>query len=150
MAETENISGVIRDPVASPHRQRGRPRGAASVDGAVQSLDRALTLLDVLAAGDGIALSDLAKRAGLAPSSAYRLLQTLAAWLATGGSAGRTAAHLYCHRNTVLNRLRRVEALSGRSTERVDDLVAWSLALLARDLLPGSAPSLDGSARLDG
>jgi hypothetical protein len=78
------------------------------------------------------------------------LLQTLAAWLGTGGSAGRTAARLYCHRNTVLNRLRRVEALTGRSTERVDDLVAWSLALLARDLLPGSAPSHDGSARLDG
>lgn len=47
--------------------------------GAVQSLDRALSLLDVMAKGDGIALSDLSKRAGLAPSSAYRLLQTLAA-----------------------------------------------------------------------
>lgn len=45
----------------------------------MQSLDRALNLLDVLAKGDGISLSDLAQRAGLAPSSAYRLLQTLAA-----------------------------------------------------------------------
>ncbi|MGB8649747.1 MAG: helix-turn-helix domain-containing protein [Mycobacteriales bacterium] len=63
------------------------------------------------------------------------LLQTLRGWLDTGGSAGQTAARLYCHRNTVLNRLRRLEALTGRSSERVDDLVEWSLALLARDVL---------------
>jgi DNA-binding PucR family transcriptional regulator len=78
------------------------------------------------------------------------LLRTLAAWLDTGGSAGQTAAQLYCHRNTVLNRLRRVEALTGRSTERVDDLVFWSLALLARDLLPTSRPPGSASARLEG
>ena len=35
----------------------------------------------------------------------------------------------------MLNRLRRVEALTGRSLERVDHLVEWSLALLALDLL---------------
>ena len=64
------------------------------------------------------------------------LLQTLSTWLDTGGSAGQTATRLYCHRNTVLNRLRRVEGLTGRSLERVDHLVEWSLALLARDLLP--------------
>jgi hypothetical protein len=64
------------------------------------------------------------------------LLETLTAWLDSGGSAGRTAATLYCHRNTVLNRLRRLEALTGRSLERVDDLVACSLALLAREVLP--------------
>lgn len=45
----------------------------------MQSLDRALTLLGIMAQTDGIALSDLAAQAGLAPSSAYRLLQTLAA-----------------------------------------------------------------------
>ena len=47
--------------------------------GQVQALDRGLTLLALLAEGDGIALSELAHRAALAPSSAYRLLQTLAA-----------------------------------------------------------------------
>lgn len=67
------------------------------------------------------------------------LLETLAAWLATGGSASQAALRLYCHRNTVLNRLRRVEALTGGSLERVDDLVTWSLALQARRLLPGAA-----------
>lgn len=64
------------------------------------------------------------------------LLQTLRAWLETGGSAGQTAARLYCHRNTVLNRLRRLEGLTDRSLERVDHLVEWSLALLALDVLP--------------
>jgi len=64
------------------------------------------------------------------------LLDTLRTWLDTGGSAGQTAARLYCHRNTVLNRLRRVEGLTDRSLERVDHLVEWSLALLALDVLP--------------
>ena len=64
------------------------------------------------------------------------LLDTLRAWLDTGGSAGQTASRLYCHRNTVLNRLRRLEGLTGRSLERVDHLVEWSLALLALDVLP--------------
>ena len=64
------------------------------------------------------------------------LLDTLRTWLDTGGSAGQTAGRLYCHRNTVLNRLRRLEGLTGRSLERVDHLVEWSLALLALDVLP--------------
>ena len=64
------------------------------------------------------------------------LLDTLRTWLDTGGSAGQTATRLYCHRNTVLNRLRRVEGLTARSLERVDHLVEWSLALLALDVLP--------------
>lgn len=68
------------------------------------------------------------------------LLDTLRVWLATGGSAGETATRLYCHRNTVLNRLHRLEALTGRSLERADDLVEWSLALLALDVLPRPAP----------
>ena len=64
----------------TPHRQRGRPRATYAPEQAtVQALDRALSVLDILAEGDGIALSDLSQRAGLAPSSAYRLLQTLAA-----------------------------------------------------------------------
>ena len=64
------------------------------------------------------------------------LLDTLRTWLDTGGSAGQTAGRLTCHRNTVLNRLRRLEGLTDRSLERVDHLVEWSLALLALDVLP--------------
>ncbi len=43
------------------------------------------------------------------------LLETLEVWVASGGSATRTAERLPCHRNTVLNRVRRVADLTGLS-----------------------------------
>lgn len=62
-------------------RTRGRPpsvrQGQAS--SSVQSLDRALALLEVIAEADGLTLSDLAQRAGIPPSSAHRILATLQA-----------------------------------------------------------------------
>lgn len=39
------------------------------------------------------------------------LLETLSTWVRTGGSATRSAQILHCHRNTVLNRIHRVEEL---------------------------------------
>ncbi|MGB8945539.1 MAG: helix-turn-helix domain-containing protein, partial [Streptomyces sp.] len=73
----------------------------------------------------------------LDPADRDLLLDTLVVWLETDGSAQRAGARLYCHRNTVLNRLRRVEQLTGRSLTRVGDLVEISLALGARRLLGG-------------
>ncbi|MEO6206174.1 MAG: helix-turn-helix domain-containing protein [Mycobacteriales bacterium] len=67
------------------------------------------------------------------------LIDTLQAWLDCNGSAGQTAVRLYCHRNTVLNRLRRIESLSGRSLEDFDTLVEWRLALWARNLDPDAS-----------
>jgi DNA-binding IclR family transcriptional regulator len=49
----------------------------ASDDTPVRSVERALTLLGVAAHGDEMPLSELAKVAGLAPSTAHRLLTTL-------------------------------------------------------------------------
>lgn len=63
------------------------------------------------------------------------MLDTLTAWLACDGSAQRAAGRLYCHRNTVLNRLRRCEQLTGRSLTRPADVVELSLALAAHALL---------------
>jgi IclR family acetate operon transcriptional repressor len=65
---------------ATPHRQRGRPRAAGAADAAaVQSLDRALNLIEAMShKSEGLPLSELSRKTGLAPSSAYRLLQTLA------------------------------------------------------------------------
>ncbi|GJF27868.1 PucR family transcriptional regulator [Kitasatospora sp. NE20-6] len=63
------------------------------------------------------------------------LLSTLAVWLDSAGSAQRAGSRLYCHRNTVLNRLRRYEQLSGRSLNHPRDLVELSLALDAHRLL---------------
>ena len=57
------------------------------------------------------------------------LLDTLESWVAHDGSVSATARALFCHRNTVLNRLHRLASLTGRSVERPRDLVELSLAL---------------------
>ncbi|MCD0450431.1 helix-turn-helix domain-containing protein [Actinocorallia sp. API 0066] len=62
------------------------------------------------------------------------LLGTLACLLDCGGSIVRTAAALYCHRNTVFNRLRRIEALTGRSPDRPREALELALALDAHRL----------------
>ncbi|HHW34844.1 MAG TPA: helix-turn-helix domain-containing protein, partial [Paracoccus solventivorans] len=54
-------------------RPRGRPSGGGPAAGSAV-VDRALTLLEVLAAGDGATLSELGRRLGLAPSTTHRLL----------------------------------------------------------------------------
>ncbi len=59
-------------------RQRGRPRNAAMpAETGVQSLDRAFLLLDLVAAGNGLSLSEVAQAASLPPSTCYRILATL-------------------------------------------------------------------------
>lgn len=60
-------------------RQRGRPRLADGPrEGAsVQSLDRAIALLELVADGNGLTLTQVSAAAGLAPSTAYRMLATL-------------------------------------------------------------------------
>ncbi|WP_405603514.1 helix-turn-helix domain-containing protein [Streptomyces sp. NBC_01410] len=65
----------------------------------------------------------------LDPADRALLLETLDAWLECGGSAGRAATRLYCHRNTVFNRLRRLEQLTSRSLGRPRDLIEMTLAL---------------------
>ncbi|MFE6699483.1 PucR family transcriptional regulator [Streptomyces sp. NPDC057718] len=71
----------------------------------------------------------------LDPADRDVIVETLTAWLDTDGSAQRAGARLYCHRNTVLNRLRRFEQLTGRCLTRPRDAVEVSLALAARRLL---------------
>jgi len=51
----------------------------------------------------------------LEPAERGLLLQTFEVWMAAGGSASEAGRLLYCHRNTVRNRLARLEELSGRS-----------------------------------
>lgn len=80
--------------------------------------------------------------AHLEPADAEVLVDTLAAWMGCDGSARRAAKRLFCHRNTVLNRLHRYEQLTGRSLSRPADLVETALALTARRI--GQAPSGQG------
>lgn len=63
----------------SEKRQRGRPRsfnGPAEA-ASVQSLDRALRILAIVAEGSGLSLSEISAQSGLAASTAYRMLTTL-------------------------------------------------------------------------
>ncbi|TDD80099.1 PucR family transcriptional regulator [Actinomadura darangshiensis] len=59
------------------------------------------------------------------------LLTTLETWLECDGSAARAADRLFCHRNTVLNRLRKIEQLTGRTPANPGDLVELVLGLSA-------------------
>jgi hypothetical protein len=67
----------------------------------------------------------------LPPEERDSLLSTLTAWLDGEGSPRRAAELLGCHRNTVLNRLRRLEQLSDRLLTRPRDVVELALGLEA-------------------
>jgi IclR family acetate operon transcriptional repressor len=61
---------------------RGRPRSLKLVSepaSSVQAIDRGLGVLAIIAASDGLTLTDLSQRAGLAPSTAHRILASLEA-----------------------------------------------------------------------
>lgn len=61
------------------HRRAGRPPSGDSERGSTRTVDRALTLFDAVLDGGGpTGLSSLARAAGLSPSTASRLLETLA------------------------------------------------------------------------
>jgi IclR family transcriptional regulator, acetate operon repressor len=63
-------------------RRRGRPRAFNNPlpdGGSVQAIDRALATLAVIAESDGLTLTELAQQAGLAPSTAHRILASLEA-----------------------------------------------------------------------
>ncbi|QKV96597.1 helix-turn-helix domain-containing protein [Streptomyces sp. NA02950] len=85
--------------------------------------------------GSALAARMLGPVLALEPADRDVLLATLAVWLEADGSARRAGELLFCHRNTVLNRLRRYEQLTGRSLDRPRDVVELSLALSAHRLL---------------
>lgn len=62
-------------------RTRGRPKAfnANPEQTTVQALDRAIGILEVLAEGEGMSLTELAEASGQAPATVYRVLSTFAA-----------------------------------------------------------------------
>lgn len=62
------------------------------------------------------------------------LVDTLAALLRHDGSPTHAAAELYCHRNTVIYRLKQIEHLTGRSLSDPRDKLLLELALMARGI----------------
>ncbi len=59
------------------------------------------------------------------------LLETLAALLAHDGSPTHAAQALYCHRNTVIYRIKQIESITGRDLADAHDKFELSLGLLA-------------------
>lgn len=70
-----------KPPAEKTKRQRGRPRSFQDQSEAntIQSLDRALTILEHLAERDGSSLSELSDRADQSPTTVYRVLSTMQA-----------------------------------------------------------------------
>ena len=67
---------------------------------------------DVTAWAARVLLGDMV---GLPAEEGEMLLHTLNTWFTTGGNVNESGELLFCHRNTVRNRLRRIEELTGRS-----------------------------------
>ncbi|UYM03597.1 PucR family transcriptional regulator [Solicola gregarius] len=61
------------------------------------------------------------------------LLATLAALVAHNGSPTHAAEELYCHRNTVIYRMRQIAELTGRDLADPRERLLFSLALMAAD-----------------
>lgn len=64
------------------------------------------------------------------------LLDTLAALLASDGSPTHAAEQLFCHRNTVIYRLKQIEQLTGRRLADPRDKLLLNLATMAVRRLP--------------
>jgi PucR C-terminal helix-turn-helix domain/GGDEF-like domain len=64
------------------------------------------------------------------------LVDTLATWFTSGGSAARTAQKLYCHANTVRHRLHRIEQQTGRSLDDPNAVAELRVALETIRWLP--------------
>lgn len=70
-----------------------------------------------------------------------RLLEAVRAYCYGDGSVASTAAKLYCHRNTLLNRLARFRDLTARDVRSPADAAVVLLALEACEQLAGEAAS---------
>ncbi|MGW4206164.1 helix-turn-helix domain-containing protein [Streptomyces sp. NPDC004726] len=126
-------------PVVDGLAQLGRARELAELAlGTCRSDGELAVIGDRISAGFVLSQPDLAgelraKVLGpvMALDAAERelLLTTLEVWLDCQGLAGRAGELLYCHRNTVLNRLRRLERLTGLHLDRPRDLVDLTLTL---------------------
>lgn len=124
--------------------QLGRARELAELALGMCGVDEGPALLDDhLSAGLMLARPDLAAQYAdtvlspvlvLPPNESTLLLETLETWLSCHGSTDRASEQLFCHRNTVLNRLHRLERLTGKRLDRPRDLVDLTLAVDARRL----------------
>lgn len=76
----------------------------------------------------------------LDPCTRGPLLDTLRVWVETGGSTRVTAQSLFCHRNTVINRLNRLNQILGYRISDTPIPIEVALAVRACDVGAGSHP----------
>jgi len=95
------------------------------------ALDMSASLKGLLSALGAVARYDL--------DNGTDLTQTLDTLLANNGSAAKTSARLFIHRNTLRQRLQRIEELIGQSPEHFED---WAVAGLAARIIRKGRGSL--------
>ncbi|WTW96047.1 helix-turn-helix domain-containing protein [Streptomycetaceae bacterium NBC_01309] len=111
------------------------PADSAEVAWIAECLPEAIVLATP-ALATGMARRALGRVLALPATERDALLSTLSVWYQEGRSASRAATLLYCHRNTVMNRLHRIESLGGASLDDHEYLLACYLGLLSLRLLP--------------
>ncbi|HSK60035.1 MAG TPA: helix-turn-helix domain-containing protein, partial [Actinomycetospora sp.] len=109
---------------------RTLPAGEATVAGLDERLPEAL-LVEAPDLGPRLRRAALGELLDLPGAERDTLLATLRAVLDADGSPSRAASALYCHRNTVMYRLTRVETLTGRRLADARDRLLLGLALAA-------------------
>jgi hypothetical protein len=87
--------------------------------------------------GPDLVVGELGGLAGVPAAERERLVATVRRF-AVDGAVADTAASLFCHRNTVLNRLRRVAGLTGRDPTVPADAAVLLLALACAEISPSS------------
>jgi len=126
------------------------PPGSAGV--ATIDDDPVATIVASAPAFSGRAVRSLLDRvADVAPRERDVLLGTLRTWIKCGGNTSAAAQQLYCHRNTVRNRLLRIEELSGHLIKDPHGVAALAIAaegarLLGADLAPQAAQLIFASS----
>jgi len=115
----------------------GSPR-----DGGVTVFDEAPLSVTAVAEPDvmrRVAETVLGPLDSMRPDDRAILLDTLEAWLDAGGSADAAGTALFCHPNTVRQRLRRIEERTARSLSDPRQLTELCIALEARRRLTNPA-----------
>jgi hypothetical protein len=124
--------GLARLPRAVRVAQQVAASLPANASGPVRPADNALAVAAraLGAIRDDVADDVLHDLLALSPPDRDRLLETLDAYRATG-SVAATADRMFCHRNTVLNRLRRITECTGLDVTVPDQSVVLLLAVTA-------------------
>jgi PucR C-terminal helix-turn-helix domain/GGDEF-like domain len=116
----------------------------ASRPGSVTVFDAAplsVTVASAIEVMSRVTRSVLGALLALRPDDRDVLLETLEVWRDSQGSPAAAGAKLFCHPNTVRHRLRRIEALTGRSLSDPRAITELCLALEAVRIRPDLLPS---------